>query len=173
MNYKTTIELEVALMRYFDFTQKSIVPNINHGFCIHECDLLVVTNAGYMTEIEIKISRADLKNEKKKKHTHEDFRIKDFYFAVPENLICKETELYMIPDRAGLLFVREDGGVYCVKNPVTSKDAAKLTKDEIFLFNRLGVKRIYTLKKNIIKWRNKAEMYKKELDDLKKRINDL
>lgn len=55
----------------------------------HEADLFVVSKSRYATEIEVKTSLADWKNDfKKKKHQTLKW-IKYFYYAVPEELADK------------------------------------------------------------------------------------
>jgi len=59
----TTPEMECALAGWFDYRQNLIVPCVywGVGYYTHECDLLIVSRAGYVTEVEIKISRSDLR----------------------------------------------------------------------------------------------------------------
>ena len=68
------IELRIARSRDFDYTKKLVVFNvIGQGSVLplwHECDVLVCTKIGYLTEIEIKRSYADFLNDFKKEHTH-------------------------------------------------------------------------------------------------------
>ena len=75
-----------------------------------ESDVLKITKSGYAYEFEIKISRADFKNDfkhKKKKHTlleskESSSKIPNyFYYVVPEGLINDEE----IPEHAGLIYV--------------------------------------------------------------------
>ena len=72
----TAKEMELHISRYFDLRQNIIVPNISWGMGLHECDLLILSRAGYATEIEIKISAADLRKDSKKKHEHLSNKIK-------------------------------------------------------------------------------------------------
>ena len=73
----TTHKIEVALANHFNYRLNLIVPNISWGaFIWHECDLFIVSKAGYCTEIEIKISKSDLKKDFEKKHNHESDKIK-------------------------------------------------------------------------------------------------
>ena len=58
----------------------------------HECDCLIMTKAGYLTEIEIKRSYEDFLNDFKKRHLHEDNHIKEFYFMVHESFKDKVIE---------------------------------------------------------------------------------
>lgn len=147
----TTLDIELAVVARFGVRQNVIVPNISWGLGIHECDLLIVTNAGYAIEVEIKISKADLKKDALKGHGHVDKRIKALYFAIPENLIsCTE----LIPDRAGIFIVRDyaSNGPYfceCVRKPTINKTAHKLTPTEYFKVAHLGAMRIWGLKRTI------------------------
>jgi len=67
----------------------------------HECDCLVMSKTGYLTEIEIKRSYEDFLADFRKEHTHEDKRINHFCFLVhisfAEKVIDKLAELRMIP----------------------------------------------------------------------------
>jgi len=63
--YITTPEMEIALVRFFNYRTNLIVPNVHWGMNMHECDLLMVSKAGYCTEIEIKVTRADIKRTRK------------------------------------------------------------------------------------------------------------
>lgn len=149
----TTLEMETAVMRYFKPRQNCVVPNVSWGMGFrHELDVLVVSKQGIGTEIEIKISKADLLKDKEKKHGHIDpmNRIRRLYFAVPEKL--KDAALKEIPDRSGLLVVREHNyALYCVearpaKQNMTSR---KFTDQEIKDLYRLGSLRILGLKQKI------------------------
>jgi hypothetical protein len=99
-----TIDIEVAIAKYYGVRKNIIVPNISWGFhWMHECDMFIVTKAGIATEIEIKISKSDLLADFKKGHDHKDRagRITYFYYAMPETLYekCKD----IIPKEAGIL----------------------------------------------------------------------
>lgn len=97
------MEIEVAIAKYFGVRKNIIVPNISWGFLTHEADLFIVRKSGYAVEVEIKISRADLINDFKKKHTHNDKqnRISEFYYAMPKDLYLKCKDL--IPENAGII----------------------------------------------------------------------
>lgn len=163
-----TLEMEIALMTEYDVRQNLIVPNVSWGLLpdFHECDLLILRKSMIGTEIEIKVSKSDLKADKKKKHDHTHKLIKDFYFAVPEEL--KDFALENIPDKAGLLIVRKYEANYYdgynqvkynkvrydikeVKECKPNKDYRKWSLDEKAKLQRLAAMRILTLKKNIFK----------------------
>jgi hypothetical protein len=142
-------EMEVILARYFDYRRNLIVPNISYGLHIHEVDLLVVTPAHYATEVEIKVSIADLKADLKKPHGHRSNKIRLLYFAIPEELQIKATPL--IPERAGLIVVRGNKTksyfqAEVVKAPIVNKLARKLTDKEVNHVYELAAMRIWSLK---------------------------
>ena len=143
-------DIELAVSAYFGYRQNLIVPNISWGLWIHECDLLVVTKAGYAIEIEIKISRADIKKDALKRHGHVDKRLKCLYFAIPEKL---KSCIDLIPERAGVFIVKEKrpGWLICnlERKPVLNKEARKLTPEEQFKVAHLGAMRIWELKHTI------------------------
>ena len=135
-------------MEYFGIRQKLIVPNISWGMNgLHECDILVLSRAGYATEIEIKISKADLLKDKEKRHGHNSNDIANFYFCVPEKL--KDVALKNIPYRAGLMIASKNGAwviKYCQRN----KGAKKWDEQDRYQLARLGTMRILGLKKKLI-----------------------
>ena len=63
-------EIELSIMKYpdFNFRQNLIVFRVTGGSNVvnHECDFLIMTRVGYLTEIEIKRSYADFLNDFKK-----------------------------------------------------------------------------------------------------------
>jgi hypothetical protein len=154
-----TIEMEVAIAKYFGIRQHIIVPNISWGFGMHECDLFIITKAGVAIEIEIKKTRSDLLADFKKGHDHKDKqnRITEFYFAIPEYLYekCKD----LIPEDAGIItcyrwtdyMKRERIDAHIKRKATRRKGARKLTTEEQMRIARLGTMRIWTLKEKIIK----------------------
>ena len=87
----TTTDMELALTTmpnrrtksYIDIRRELVVPNVHWGADVHECDLFLLSKSGYAIEIEIKISKADLIQDSKKKHGHVNYKIKQLYFAIP------------------------------------------------------------------------------------------
>lgn len=106
-------QIELAIMNYpdFNFRQNLIVFRATNfsGVVNHECDCLIMTKAGYLTEIEIKRSYSDFLNDFKKDHVHDDDRIKEFYFMVHDSfkdkVLDKLVEMKRIPDG---IFVYDD-----------------------------------------------------------------
>jgi len=86
-------EIELAIMNYdrFNFKQNLIVFRVTNMSTIvnHECDCLIMSKSGYLTEIEIKRSYSDFMADFKKSHNHEDKSIKEFYFMVHESFYDK------------------------------------------------------------------------------------
>ena len=152
----TTPEMECALAGWFDYRQNLIVPCVywGVGYYTHECDLLIVSRAGYVTEVEIKISRSDLRADAKKAHGHQNQRIKYLYFAVPEKL--EAAALEFAPERAGIITVRDyapgQWSPLCkrIRAPTCIKHAPKMTDAERYKVARLGALRIWNLKRDLV-----------------------
>ena len=67
MNYETAAEIEVAVAAWFDTRLNVVVPNVTFGLNLSfECDLAIATKAGYLYEVEIKVSHSDLIKDKSK-----------------------------------------------------------------------------------------------------------
>ena len=98
-----TIDIEVAIAKYYGVRKNIIVPNISWGLLSHEVDLLVVRKSGVAIEIEIKISLQDFKADFKKEHHHQERlnRITEFYYVMPKQLYLKCKDL--IPEGAGVI----------------------------------------------------------------------
>ena len=166
MNYKrstniTTVEIEEAIFRFFNPRVNIIVPNVSWGLNFgHEIDILVCTKSGYCTEVEIKISKQDILADKKKKHSHEDNRLKYLYFAVPYHL--KDFALEHIPKRAGLIAVYDRNGFLVpkkVRKAKCRKNCIKLSDQEINKLLRLGCMRLHRWIKDKIKLQKIEKLY--------------
>lgn len=94
---RTLIDIELALAEFFGWKRNIIAFNVQ-GLSgtlpiYHECDMLVVTSSGYLTEIEIKRSFADFCADFKKDHRHKSaVPMKDFCYAVPAGILGKVIE---------------------------------------------------------------------------------
>lgn len=155
----TCLEMEVCVVRKFNIRQCVIVPNISWGLQIHECDLLIVTKSGYATEVEIKISLADLKKDAIKKHAHTSKKIKYLYFAIPEKLL---PHIEHIPAHAGIFVLKrcrynpdsdsvmEYSYVEKIREAQKNPQSRALTPSEITDVMRLGCMRIWRLKQTIL-----------------------
>ena len=151
--------MELALSSYFDYGVNLIVPNVHWGKYAHECDVLIVSKAGYCTEVEIKTSRDDLRNDMKKWHGHNGgHQIKYLYFAVPT--LLEEAALEFAPERAGIITVRDKDNVPSVypyhpkcrrvRDAMTNKAATKMSDRDRYKIARLGALRIWGLKRKLL-----------------------
>ena len=96
---RTLYEIEVALAKseQFNYVKNIVAFNVNgigsNLLICHECDMLVLSKSGYLTEIEIKRSWADFIADFSKKHSHENMGIiRYFYYCVPEYIVDKVYE---------------------------------------------------------------------------------
>ncbi len=133
------------------------LPNSN-SFTSWEADLLVCSNAGYLTEIEIKVTRQDWRNDKKKdkfKWLAQEGRkaygwgfIKQFYYAVPMELAIVWGEIG-IPAWAGVIGInpvvpgQKYSNALCVK-PAEQFTTPKLNDKQLIKLARLAACRIWT-----------------------------
>ncbi len=142
-----TLEMEVVLMDWLKANPNIVVPNVSWGLGLHECDLLRVTPSNWATEVEIKISKADLIKDKEKTHGHYSNKIKYLYFAVPAKL--EDIALKEMPKRAGLLVCGKDNvTVQEIRKPTLNKNARKLTDKEVEKLKYLGCLRILSMKRS-------------------------
>lgn len=153
-----TIDIELGLSVYFDYVRNIVVPGISRGLVLYEMDVLVIRPSGWGIEIEIKVSRSDLKRDLEKKHTHNDPRIRELYFAVPEALVPAAFEF--APETAGILSCAWHETLYstgsvrslrptCVRWPARNPYARKFTEAEQITAYRLGAIRLWTIKKQL------------------------
>jgi len=154
--------MECALAHEFNYRKNLVVPNVAWGMNLHECDLLVVSERGYASEVEIKISKADLKKDATKAHQHENRRIKSLWFAIPDYL---EDCIDLVPERAGIIIVKTgplktdkfDGRTYTwprkctrLRPPQMNGLAQPFSDAERFKVARLGALRIWRLKQKLV-----------------------
>lgn len=158
------MEIEHAIAKWFDTRQHIIVPNISYGWDFkREFDIFAIKKTGYAVEVEIKRTKSDLKKDLLKEHQHKTNKIKELYFAIPDECIDEWKEF--IPERAGILGYYRTSFVYkyqtensvhvsCRKYPKANKEAKKLTIEEQLKIARLGCMRIWNLKKMLINYQN-------------------
>ncbi len=140
-----SIDMEIAIMMEFDIRRNLIVPNVYWGMFRHECDLISITQAGYATEIEIKVTKSDLMKDLDKKHCHNDPKISYLFFAIPDYM---KEHIEYIPDRAGIILV--DQNLSCnIIRPSKQQNKYKFTMEEKYQIARLGAMRILGLKKRL------------------------
>ena len=133
-----------------------------------ESDYLAITKADVAYEIEIKISKADFKNDVKNKtdkhllleggkilgrFNRESGLPNYFYYAVPEGLIDVDD----VPEYAGLLYLNP-WGISFIKQP------KKLTEDKFDVEKLRLVDKFYY---NMLSWQRKYEEVINSADELK------
>ena len=141
----TAQDIEIAVADFFGSRVNLIVPNVSWGMgLLHECDLIVLTPAGYAYQVEIKVSKADLIKDQQKKHGHSSQIISRLYFAIPDYL---QDCINEVPDHAGILIVY--GGRYAklIRPPIT-QNKYKWTPESRAKLMSLACMRIFTLKKH-------------------------
>lgn len=145
----SSMEMEVYLATFLDARSNLVVPNVSWGLGLHhEADLVAVSSAGYAKEIEIKVTRQDLKADLKKRHDHPDRGVfKQLFFAVPAFLV--EDAKTWAPAKAGIIGVDEGGFVWNVRMAAVTK-VKPLPADTIQTLYRLAAMRIWTLKKKLL-----------------------
>lgn len=119
--------------------QLAVVPNVSWGLLNWEADLIVCSKAGYLTEIETKISMADWKADlAKAKFGMPQFNeyIRRFYYCAPAQLASRFEEVG-IPTWAGVIAIDGRGHIDLLRQPENTH-ARKLRDKEILQLLRLG-----------------------------------
>jgi len=154
-------EIEIAIARDFNFRQNVIIPNLSWGVGLHECDMIIISQSGYATEIEIKVTKYDLLKDFKKKHQHDNKKIKYLFFAVPEKLY--ELCAAQLPENIGIIVCKryerlnnsdEYISAEIKRQAIPRPYYEKWSAEEIAQATRLGCMRIWGLKEKIIKLQN-------------------
>lgn len=101
--------MQVALTSFgclFYYRRYVVVPNVSWGLpgVNGEIDLLCMSASRVLHEVEIKVSRSDLRADAKKRHQHNHSCVAYSWFAVPEELSAAALEL--APERFGVVSVR-------------------------------------------------------------------
>lgn len=147
----TTLDIEIAVTEFFGIRRNIIVPNVFWGLGFgHELDLCILSQSGYATEVEIKISKRDLFRDKDKRHNHYSAYLKRLFFAVPYWLV--DEALDEIPETAGLFsIVERPAGIYAVivRKPINKKGALPWPEAHRLKLCELGTMRILGLKKTM------------------------
>lgn len=144
-------DMEIHLVHYFGARNKLIVPNVSWGLGIHECDLVVMSRRGYLTEVEIKTSKSDLRADQKKRHNHKSDKIKYLIFAIPEQIPVDYANKY-VPERAGILVVHSQGSVELVRRSEPNRYAVSLTIEKQYQLARLAAIKLWATREKV--WRN-------------------
>lgn len=152
--------VELAVANLIGYRKHVIVPNVSYGLAGmgHECDLLVLDDKNRFTEVEIKISMADLKADFKKKHGHKSKYISRLIYAFPEEMLDKA--LPLIPENNGIIVVKTISPLdysghttqiqyhkaYWIRHARHDKTKERIPDKILRDFFRLGCMRIWSLK---------------------------
>lgn len=167
---KKWTEFEIASTLAMDFFNKeNLVVVDNCGWSGHEADILVVTRDLRLIDVEIKISRADLKADAQKNkwkhygvwskapmlpngHVSHPHKIWKHYYALPEE-IWKPELLECLPSvKSGVVLLRRDilknGKTFVrytvVRRAVPFRDSLKLSTADVLNVARLASLRMWT-----------------------------
>ena len=141
-----------------------------------ESDYLHITKAGYVYEVEIKVSRSDFFNDMKKVDKHQilenKYELKSyekeqpdkpnyFYYAVPRGLVKPEE----IPSYAGLIYVDKIWPYVHIEVCAPKLHGEKIDEDRLKLKDKFYY--------NYIQWKDKAEnKYRQEIENLKELVTE-
>jgi len=139
--------MEVAVAKLIGWRVATIVPNVSWGLGLrHECDLLILDKLGRLSEVEIKISKSDLKADFRKGHNHISPIIGRLIYAVPDELV--DFAKTVIPEKSGLITVKwtSIGWQATWVRYCKHGESLKLTAEQKIKLMSLGCMRIWTLK---------------------------
>lgn len=157
-----------------------VIPNFFFGF--YECDLFQLSKTGYVTEYEIKVSRADFFNDFKKNGgaKHKPYasnqilshRPNRFVFVVPEGMV-KEEE---VPDYAGLLYFKKDYNWFDYKKGGKLLHKTKYTDFQTIAYTLAA--RCQSQKNKIeeirdTEWEKEMRAKEREVEDIHKKNNEM
>lgn len=156
-----------------DKLSRNFMSDSNIKFCAEnlyiyewESDLWIMTKSNVIYEFEIKISKADFKNDfkkKTKKHSILESKADDklkptyFYYAVPENLINKID----VPEYAGLIYMLDVFPYFQIIKQAPKLTEKKRTVEELNLLEKFYY--------NYRDWKHKTiieRTYNEELNNL-------
>ena len=145
-------------------TNRSVLVVPNCGWTGHECDLLVIEKGLRLIDVEVKISRADLKADMKKEkwwhrrpwsrqdHSGErkarrwPDKVWKHYYALPESIWTADL-LLAIPPASGVLALRKEGAnvkIKVLRNAKPNRDAKPITHADAIDLARLASLRMWT-----------------------------
>lgn len=143
----------------FHFRRCVVVTNVSWGMLPWEADLLVMSGGGFLYEVEIKISIADLKRDARKRKwamTGQGYpaaqQLRGMWFAMPEKVWSHKDAAAAVPDRAGVIVVkgapgaRRDTWPEIIRPCKHNREARPLPMPERFQLARLGTMRYWARK---------------------------
>lgn len=128
------------------------VPNLSWGLLEWEADLAVITDSGWLVEVEIKVDATDWKNDKDKSkwammHKSSILTPRRFYYAAPEKLALRWEE-FGIPEWAGVVSVKKDNygrmSSEVIRKAANRDNSRQLKPDEMLKVARLASMRFWT-----------------------------
>lgn len=146
----TSADIEWALTHGtsgpYNYRRALVVANVSWGLLNWEADMVALSVAGWLTEIEIKISVSDLKRDlAKDKHKRaRDPMIRDFYYAMPLAIWEKVSAAPPIPEYAGVWTISDEGERRRQRKAAPYCHARKLTDSERLQLARLGAMRYWS-----------------------------
>jgi len=153
----TACDIEIAVAHKFNWRTTLIVPNVSWGWCLrHEADMIILRPSGWAMEVEIKVTKSDIKADLKKLNSHYSTRIRGLWFAVPDVLADCE----FIPKEAGILSVSTTDKqffrtVTTIRSPKLNPHAERVTPAEFVKLAELGAMRIWSLKEKLLQMQRK------------------
>lgn len=163
----TSSNIEFAIWQHWGQKQKKVMcHNVSWGMFNHECDILVLENDNTFTEVEIKVSKSDIKKDLEKTHKHKSAYITKLYFAIPDYLY-KDDVIALIPDHAGIIAVTKEQPKYGYSTSsylVQIKRKPKVTKKHEATYDQIR-KLAYLQQFRFWKERIRANQLQNKLDN--------
>jgi hypothetical protein len=153
-------KIQRALAIWINYRTHLCLPNVNGGIGLWsrgEMDFLAVTGAGYVVEVEIKCTLADLRREwrsqvKIEKHlrAHTVTKgIRRFFICIPQKIAVQaraEIEAEPLLAYAGILQIHDESHYIGVVRPAQNlKSARKLSADERMKIGHLAAMRLWSM----------------------------
>ena len=150
----TLMEIEIAIADFFGYRQNVIIPNVSWGMGLsYEADMIIISASRFCTEIELKVSKSDLKADAKKwkwkLHNTGKGIIRRRFFGIPRTLL---DAVEFIPIECGVISFTEAGSVFTVR-AASLRPARPLTEKEYLHALHLASMRTWTLKKHLLNQR--------------------
>lgn len=136
-----SIQLAIYCYRASISVAPIILPNVFHFSW--ESDLLYVTDALYLHEFEVKLSRSDYYADKKKLYRHHSLKYqencpKHFWYVCPDGIILPDS----LPEYAGLMYVSDAGFIKIIKEAPRLR-SKKINQKQMMFLLRKGVYRYW------------------------------
>jgi hypothetical protein len=150
--------IQRALAVWINYRRHLCLPNVNGGLGLWsrgEMDFLAITGAGYIIEVEIKCTLADLRREwrspvkiEKHRRAHTvDKGLRRFFICTPRSISQKaraEIEAEPLLAYAGILSFHDESKYVGILRPAQNlKTARKLKPDEYLKIGRLATMRFW------------------------------